>query len=198
MVRSQYINCRACELCDHRTQVTFATPNPGAKIALVIDAPSDHDDRHGHLLTGRSGDYIDAVLQDLGAPRREIYVTAAVKCLAPNNRAIRKSEISACSQILDLDLIELRGVKSVVAMGLAAAKAMLSRCMAAPLAKTIPDLRGTTYSMVHPVAAPLVVTYKPDMALRGSKELVPGRGEVAIRQLIIEDLKRAIEMAGHQ
>ena len=88
--------CRRCIL--HRSR-EHAVPGEGpiwAKILLVGEAPGREEDRQGRPFVGRSGRFLDSLLEEAGVSRRKIYITSSVKCRPPRNRAPRADELKIC------------------------------------------------------------------------------------------------------
>jgi DNA polymerase len=88
--------CRRCIL--HRSR-KLAVPGEGpvwAKIVLVGEAPGREEGLRARPFVGRSGRFLDGLLEEAGLSRRHIYITSAVKCRPPRNRIPRTDELGIC------------------------------------------------------------------------------------------------------
>src|SRR5512135_1903924 len=114
----------------------WAKPVPGfgdpqARVLILGLAPGAHgSNRTGRPFTGdASGKFMYPVLHNTGfasqpnADRRDdglrlidAYITAAVRCAPPDNKPT-PGEIAACAPYLDRELLALKNVKVVVALG---------------------------------------------------------------------------------
>ena len=123
----------------------WARPVPGfgdpqARVLILGLAPGAHgSNRTGRPFTGDgSGHFLYRVLhqagfasqptathRDDGLTLRDAYITAAVRCVPPQNKPTPK-EISCCAQFLDREFELLGDVKLVVALGKIAFDAYLN------------------------------------------------------------------------
>jgi DNA polymerase len=88
--------CRRCVL--HRSR-KHAVPGEGpieAKILFVGEAPGREEDMCGRPFVGRSGRFLDGLLEEASLSRCDIYITSAVKCRPPRNRTPRTDELRIC------------------------------------------------------------------------------------------------------
>jgi len=84
---------------------------------FIGEAPGEKEDEEGKPFRGRSGDFLDRVLEETGLGREKIYVTSSVKCRPPANRDPRQDELETCRKawldrqinIIDPRLIVLLG-----------------------------------------------------------------------------------------
>jgi uracil-DNA glycosylase family protein len=98
---------------------------------LVGEQPGDQEDRQGVPFVGPAGAMLDKALEDAGIPRRDVYLTNAVKHFKWEPRGKRRihkrprlSEIKACRSWLEA---ELRAIKPqiVVLLGATAAQSIM-------------------------------------------------------------------------
>jgi uracil-DNA glycosylase family 4 len=68
-----------CQSCA-RTNPVLGDGNLEAKWVFVFDAPSAKDVSHQQLLSGRTGQLFDAILDAIGLNREVIYLTSVFKC----------------------------------------------------------------------------------------------------------------------
>ena len=156
--------CRACRLCEGRTQVVFGTGRHDAHWLVVGEAPGEQEDRQGLPFVGKSGQLLDAMLAAIGVSRdpsgpdaaRAAYIANTVKCRPPGNRNPQPDELAQCEPFL-IRQIELLRPKIILAMGRFAVQSLLRRDDA------IGRLRGAVHRYQ---GVPLVVTYHPAYLLR--------------------------------
>jgi uracil-DNA glycosylase len=83
------VYCKGCELWQHATQVVFSAGNPRAPLALVGEQPGDVEDRQGIPFLGPAGRLLQEALEEAGVPRKDVYVTNAVKHFRFTERGTR-------------------------------------------------------------------------------------------------------------
>ena len=78
---------------------------------MVGEQPGDEEDRLGHPFIGPAGRLLDKVLEEVGIPRDDVYVTNAVKHFKWEPRGKRRmhakpraGEVRACRPWLDEEL----------------------------------------------------------------------------------------------
>jgi DNA polymerase len=153
--------CRACALCAGRRGV----PGSGHRQAdwmVVGGAPEAADEAGGTPYAGRRGELLDNMLRPLGLargasdPARQPWLTHAVKCRPPDDRAPEAAEVASCTPFLMRE-VELVRPRIVLALGRQAAQALLGRDE--PLGR----LRGQVH---RSAGVPVVVTHEPAFLLR--------------------------------
>jgi DNA polymerase len=79
---------------------------------LIGQNPGTEEDKTGRPFVGKSGKFLDTVLENNGINRDSLFITNIVKHKTPGNRIPLKDEISACkSYILEqMKLIKPRDV----------------------------------------------------------------------------------------
>ena len=149
--------CRACVLCEKRTQ---AVPGVGAREArwmFVGEGPGVEEDRRGMPFVGQAGHLLDNMLAALGLKRGEdVYIANAVKCRPPHNRTPEAVEIAACAPFLSRQIALVRPAL-LIALGRPAAQALLGREI------SIAAARGKRFERD---GVTVVVTYHPAYLLR--------------------------------
>ncbi len=164
-LREAVAHCRACGLCETRTQTVFGVGHPQAQWLVVGEAPGEQEDRQGEPFVGAAGQLLDRMLAALalsraddGAlpPEQRVYIANTLKCRPPRNRNPAPEELARCEPFL-VRQIELLKPRIILAMGRFAVQALLRSD------EPIGRLRGR----VHRYAGvPLVVTYHPAYLLR--------------------------------
>jgi len=162
-LREAVAGCRACGLCDSRTQTVFGVGHEQAHWMIVGEAPGENEDREGEPFVGAAGQLLDRMLAALrlsraaeGAPERSVYIANTLKCRPPRNRNPGLQEMAQCEPFL-VRQIELLQPRLILAMGRFAVQALLRSD------EPIGRLRGRVH---HYQGVPLVVTYHPAYLLR--------------------------------
>lgn len=105
---------RACVRCPalvaSRTQVVVGTPNAGARVMLVGEAPGAGEDALGLPLVGRAGALLDELLDGLGLGPEAVMVVDVLQCRPPGNRDPAPAEIANCLSWLWQKLAVVRPV----------------------------------------------------------------------------------------
>jgi DNA polymerase len=164
-LRAAVAACRACALCETRTQTVFGVGHPQAHWMVVGEAPGEQEDLRGEPFVGAAGQLLDAMLRALALTRAEdgelppeqrVYIANTLKCRPPRNRNPEPGELARCEPFL-VRQIELLRPRIILAMGRFALQALLRS------SEPIGRLRGQVHRY-HGV--PLVVTYHPAYLLR--------------------------------
>jgi uracil-DNA glycosylase family 4 len=111
---------------------------------LVAQNPGAEEDRTGRPFVGRSGKFLNGVLNKNGLNRGELFITSVVKHKSPGNRTPKPDEVSACMPYLDCQ-ISLIKPEIIVLMG--------------AIARHASRVEGVMY----------VETYHPSAAMRFTK-----------------------------
>jgi len=109
-LEKQAKECHLCELSKSRHKVVFGEGSLDAKLMLVGDFPSSSDDSIGKVFTGRSGDTLTKMLENvLGLTRAEVYMTNVLKCRALDTQTPSPAYAHTCHPYLlkQIELIEL-------------------------------------------------------------------------------------------
>ena len=123
-LRQRCLNCRACGLCETRTNVVFGVGDPNAEVLFVGEAPGEREDALGEPFVGRAGQLLDDMLAMIGLDRSRIYITNSIKCRPPQNRDPLNTEKDACAPFLQRQL-ELMHPKIIVCLGRVSAMEMI-------------------------------------------------------------------------
>jgi uracil-DNA glycosylase len=161
-LRATVSQCRACALCESRTQTVFGVGHERARLMIVGEAPGENEDLQGEPFVGQSGKLLDNMLKAIGlartatTPEQAVFICNTVKCRPPRNRNPDAAEIARCAPFLERQ-IELVQPKLLLAMGRFAVQALLGSDEA------VGRLRGRVHDRR---GVPLVVTYHPAYLLR--------------------------------
>ena len=99
-LRRQVEACRACPLCEGRTQTVFGDGNPDARVLFVGEAPGKNEDLQGIPFVGKAGQNLNALLEIAELRREDVFIANVLKCRPPGNRDPRPEEIEVCTPFL--------------------------------------------------------------------------------------------------
>ncbi len=149
--------CRACSLCEHRTQTVFGVGDRQADWLLVGEAPGQQEDLQGEPFVGQAGKLLDNILAAVQLQRgKNVYIANVLKCRPPNNRDPEPAEVMQCEPYLKRQVALLQP-KLIVVMGRFAAQSILNS------QASIASMRGRIH---HYEGVPVIVTYHPAYLLR--------------------------------
>lgn len=132
-------------------------PEP-CDVMIIGEAPGEYEDETGQPFVGRSGKLLDEMLKNVGLKRDKIYITNAVNCRPPSNRAPKTREIDACRKWLKYQLAMVKP-KYVMLMGNIPLQSMLKT-------KGIRKYRGRPIEHEGMIVLP---TYHPAYVLRNDR-----------------------------
>ena len=156
-LRETVAACRACKLCDGRTNTVFGVGDEGADWLVVGEAPGENEDLQGEPFVGQAGKLLDNMLRALGLARgRGVYIANVLKCRPPGNRNPEPYEVAQCEPFLRRQ-VELLQPRIILAMGRFAVQSLLQT------QEPIGKLRGKVHQYN---GVPVVVTYHPAYLLR--------------------------------
>jgi DNA polymerase len=150
--------CRACGLCETRTQTVFGVGNRQPELMVIGEAPGIDEDRAGEPFVGRAGRLLNLMLAAIGLRRDQVYIANILKCRPPGNRDPSPEEALRCEPFLWRQ-IELVRPSVVLSLGRVSAQNLLRTGM--PVGR----LRGQWFEL-GPDKIPLTVTYHPAYLLR--------------------------------
>ncbi|MCB2263115.1 MAG: uracil-DNA glycosylase [Candidatus Thiosymbion ectosymbiont of Robbea hypermnestra] len=151
-------SCRACELCETRTQTVFGVGNRQADLMIIGEAPGADEDRQGEPFVGRAGQLLNLMLAAIGLQREQVFIANILKCRPPQNRDPRPEEAFRCSPYL-MRQIALVRPRVLLLVGRISAQKLLETD------RPIGKLRGRWF-VFGPDETPLTVTYHPAYLLR--------------------------------
>ena len=158
--------CRACALCEGRTNSVFGAGNQRAHWMIVGGAPSVDDDAAAEPFAGTAGRLLDNMLRAIhltrgtAAPSQQVFVTTVVKCQPPGGRNPEPSELERCAVFL-MRQVQLVQPRIILAMGRLALLSLLGS--SEPMGR----LRGHVHE--HR-GVPVIATYDPAYLLRNPEE----------------------------
>lgn len=108
------------ELAEYRkSEGNFPVLGEGAHdadIMFVGEAPGKNEAKTGRPFCGAAGKILDELLESIGTPRNDVYITNIVKDRPPNNRDPQPSEIELYAPFLDRQ-IEVIQPKIIATLG---------------------------------------------------------------------------------
>ncbi|MGY6277596.1 uracil-DNA glycosylase [Methylomonas sp. MgM2] len=179
-LRKEVAACRACKLCETRTQTVFGVGNHHADWMLIGEAPGQNEDLQGEPFVGRAGQLLTEMLRAIGLKREQVFIANMLKCRPPSNRDPQAEEVAACNHFL-LRQIELVQPKIILAVGRVAAQNLLKTQQ--PLAK----LRGVEHRFGK---YPLVVVHHPAYLLRSLTEKAKAWDDLQFAWSLYQSLKQ--------
>jgi probable DNA metabolism protein len=182
-------SCQRCPLWRDATQTVFGEGPADARWIFVGEQPGDHEDLAGRPFVGPAGKVFDAILDEAGIDRDQVYVTNAVKHFKFEPRGKRRihakpnaGEVTACRWWLDRELALLKP-DLVVALGATAAQSLLG--------KAIPVTRMRGQTIERPDGLKVFVTIHPSFILR-----IPDPAEAGSeRQRFLADMQAVRKLA---
>lgn len=160
-IREQITDCKKCPLWETRTNIVFGGPNPTARIMIVGEAPGKNEDLSGQPFVGVSGKKLDALLEEVGLSRHDVFISNVVKCRPPSNRNPKVAEVEECSPYLR---DQIRAIKPdvIVCLGNFATQFVMHTD------KGVTELRGKFYQIgafsVLPTMHPASTIYRKEWA----------------------------------
>ena len=117
-------DCRACALCETRTNCVFGTGNQNASLMFIGEAPGEQEDLSGVPFVGRAGQLLDKYLFAVDIAREDVYIANILKCRPPKNRDPLPDEEEACIGFLR-EQVRLIRPKVIVCLGRIAAMKLI-------------------------------------------------------------------------
>lgn len=171
---ANWAGCERCELHKKRARLVFGEGPPDADIMLIGEGPGEHEDKTGRPFVGKSGEFLEWLLGQMGRSLEDMFVTNTVLCRPPLNRDPTPAEMSACYPRL-VEQIRLVDPLLIIGVGRVACQFMMkNRSFAITKHRgTIVDTEfegayGTFTVPVFPVIHPSNLHRTPDFEERGS------------------------------
>ena len=170
-LEKQAKECHLCELSKTRNSVVFGEGSQEATLMLVGDGPSVSDDSSGKIFTGRAGEILTKMLENvLGLTREEVYITNILKCRALDTHSPSPTYAHTCHPYV-LKQIELIKPKMIIALGELAYQYLTNDD------SPMDTVHGTTHEHENYIVIP---TYHPSYLLRNP----------STKKEVFEDLKK--------
>lgn len=161
--------CVKCPLLEKRKNAVPGEGDIDASIVFVGEAPGYWEDIKGLPFVGAAGKILDALLEKIGLPRKNVYITNVVKCRPPENREPRLLEIKTCTSLYLNNQIGLIQPKIIATLGRYSTAYILSKTGFENVVQSITKLRGRVYDVkflnlsvaVVPMYHPASVLHNP-------------------------------------
>jgi DNA polymerase len=155
-----------------KANLVFGEGNINCKVMFIGEAPGKTEDLLKRPFVGRAGKLLDAMIQELGWKRADVYITNIMKRRPPENRDPLPKELAAYKPYLTRQ-IEIIEPKLIVTLG------RFSMNYFAPEAKMTRDhgraiLVGINMGKRKQAVFPV---YHPAAALRSTKMMATLRGD---------------------
>ena len=152
-IAAEIKDCTKCALHTGRTNTVPGYGSADAEILFIGEAPGRNEDEQGLPFVGRSGKYLDYLLEKVGLTREQVFIANVNKCRPPNNRDPLPAEIIACKPYLDrqIEVIDPMVIATLgrFSMGLFFSNAKISQIHGQPKY----DSYRAYYPFYHPAAA---------------------------------------------
>ena len=156
-LKKQALECHLCTLSKSRQKVVFGEGNVNADLMIVGDAPSNSDDSAGKIFTGRTGDTLTKMIENvLGLKRSDVYITNLLKCRALDSESPSPIDAHTCQPYL-LKEIKLVKPKLILTFGEMAYRYLTGDD------SLLSDIRGTVHKKEDYKVIP---TFHPSYLLR--------------------------------
>ena len=158
-IKEDILACKKCPLYKERHFPVIGQGNHSAKIIFIGEAPGAREDATGVPFCGKSGDFLNELLNHIGIKREDVYITNIIKCRPPNNRDPLPEEIEEYAPFLDRQ-IKIIKPKIIVTLGRFSAQYILSKYRINNT-ETITKINGKVFeadglkiiTLLHPASA---------------------------------------------
>jgi DNA polymerase len=141
------------EVCENATHLVPGEGDPEAEVMLVGEAPGASEDKQGRPFVGRAGRLLDALLEEAGLERADVFITNVVKARPPGNRDPRADEVAHHLPWLERQLALIRP-RVVVPLGRHALAHFAAGAKISEVHGTLVHEQGRAlFPMYHPAAA---------------------------------------------
>jgi uracil-DNA glycosylase family 4 len=184
-LRRSAAECRACGLCDGRSNSVFGSGPSSAHWLVVGEAPGEQEDAQGEPFAGQSAQLLGNMLRAIHLsvdpvqdPERQVYLSSALKCRPPPGSTPGAAELQQCRPLLARQ-IELLKPRIILAMGRLAVQTLLgSNEPLGRLRGRVHDYQGT----------PVIVTLAPGYLLRNLAEKARAWEDLCLAQATLKGL----------
>lgn len=138
--------CVKCPLWVRRKNAVPGEGNTDASVVLVGEAPGYWEDVKGLPFVGAAGKVLGGLLEWIGLPRKQVFITNVVKCRPPENRDPRPFEIAQCTSLYLDRQISLIQPEILVTLGRHSTAHILSKAGFEKV-ESIAKFRGQVYDV---------------------------------------------------
>ncbi|MCU0499165.1 MAG: uracil-DNA glycosylase [Anaerolineae bacterium] len=162
-IAEQVKHCKLCRLHEKALNGVPGSGNVQAEILFIGEAPGEQEDKQGLPFVGRSGQYLDYLLNLIQIKRDQVFIANVAKHRPPENRDPLPDEIAACKPYLDQQ-IEIIDPLMIVTLGrFSMARYFPTGKITALHGKPRYDDRRAYYPLFHPAAALRTPALRIDM-----------------------------------
>ncbi|MDD3386369.1 MAG: uracil-DNA glycosylase [Candidatus Pacebacteria bacterium] len=115
-IKEEVLSCTNCPLYKERKLPVIGQGNHNAKIIFIGEAPGAKEDATGVPFCGRSGDFLNELLEHINLKREDVYIANIIKCRPPHNRDPKEIEIDKCKKFIERQ-IEIINPKIICSLG---------------------------------------------------------------------------------
>lgn len=167
-IASEVRVCVKCPLWQSRRNAVPGEGKVDASVVFVGEAPGYWEDVKGLPFVGAAGKILDALLERIGLPRENVFITNVVKCRPPENRAPRPLEVATCTSLYLNRQISLIQPKIIATLGRHSTACILSKTGSEKV-ESVTRFRGKVYNVnflgisvgVVPMYHPAAVLHNP-------------------------------------
>lgn len=161
--------CVKCPLWEGRRNAVPGDGDLDARVVFVGEAPGYWEDMKGLPFVGAAGKVLDGLLEWIGLPRKNVFITNVVKCRPPENRDPRPPEISMCTSTYLNRQVRLIKPKIIVTLGRHSTIHILAKA-GVKGATSITRLHGRLYNVsLLDLEVSVVPMYHPASVLHNPK-----------------------------
>lgn len=167
-LNSDLAKCRACGICEKATAPVPGQGPSHSKIILVGEQPGNEEDLAGRPFIGPAGKILNEALEAINLPRKDLYLTNAVKGFKfiPKDklrwhRGANAAEIATCRIWIKQEL-ELIKPETVILLGRSAAQSVTGKMV------KIEDARGKIFETSY--AKKTIILPHPASILRSENQ----------------------------
>lgn len=172
-IRDEVIDLKESPLYEYRVQNKYypvlGGGNHDAEIMFVGEGPGKNEAETGIPFCGAAGRILDKLLEHIGIPRKEVYITNIVKDRPPNNRDPLPSEIAIYTPFL-IRQIETIQPKVIAALGRFSMKYIMEKFGLEEELRPISQIHGKIFETdtsfgrikIVPLYHPAVAVYNAD------------------------------------
>jgi len=183
--------CVKCPLWKGRRNAVPGDGSINASVVFVGEAPGRWEDVKGLPFVGAAGKVLDALLENMGLPREKVFITNAVKCRPPENRAPRPLEIATCTSLYLNRQISLIQPKIIATLGRQSTAYFLSKSGFEKV-ESVARFRGRVYGVnflnlpvaVFPMYHPASVLHNPRYRDELERDFRLLRAELRKREIV--------------
>jgi uracil-DNA glycosylase len=108
--------CTKCDLCKGTKNGVPGEGSATSEILFIGEGPGFNEDRTGRPFVGQAGHLLDKMIAAIGMRRPDVFIANVVKHRPPDNRDPLPSEIAACAEYLDRQIVAIQP-KVIVTLG---------------------------------------------------------------------------------